>query len=146
MTTLVLVPGLLSDDIVWQPVADAVAGRMSVYQADLRGGNSISGMARGLLDKVPGDLIVVGHSMGGRVAMEMAHLAPGRVKGLVLANTGHGPKREGEEAKRQAMIDLGYESMEKLADQWLPPMVDERRVGDTGLMDKSRAMVLRANA
>lgn len=146
MTTLVLVPGLLSDGVVWQPLADAVAGKMPVYQADLSGGDSISGMARGLLEKVPGDMIVVGHSMGGRVAMEMAHLAPGRVKGLVLANTGHGPKREGEEAKRQAMIDLGYESMEKLADQWLPPMVDQRRVGDTDLMDKLRAMVLRANA
>jgi pimeloyl-ACP methyl ester carboxylesterase len=146
MTTLVLVPGLLSDDIVWQPVADAVAGRMSVYQADLSGGASISGMARGLLEKVRGEMIVVGHSMGGRVAMEMAHIAPGRVKGLVLANTGHGSKRDGEEVKRQAMIDLGDESMEKLADQWLPPMVDERRVGDTDLMDKLRAMVLRANA
>ncbi|MBD1546652.1 alpha/beta fold hydrolase [Roseibium aggregatum] len=146
MTTLVLVPGLLSDDIVWQPLADAVADRMPVYQADLNGGNSISGMARDLLDKVPGDLIVVGHSMGGRVAMEMAHLAPERIKGLVLANTGHGPKREGEDVKRQAMIDLGNESMEKLADQWLPPMVDERRVGDADLMNKLRAMVLRANA
>ncbi len=146
MTTLVLVPGLLSDDIVWQPLADAVAGRMPVYQADLSGGNSISGMARGLLDKVPGDLIVVGHSMGGRVAMEMAHIAPERIKGLVLANTGHGPKREGEEVKRQAMIDLGSESMENLADRWLPPMVDERRVGDKDLMARLRAMVLRANA
>ncbi|WP_346897968.1 alpha/beta hydrolase [uncultured Roseibium sp.] len=146
MTTLVLVPGLLSDDIVWQPLADAVAGRMSVYQANLSGGDSISGMARGLLEKVRGDMIVVGHSMGGRVAMEMAHIAPGRVKGLVLANTGHGPKRAGEEAKRQAMIDLGHESMEKLADQWLPPMIDERRVDDRDLMDKLRAMVLRANA
>ena len=146
MTTLVLVPGLLSDDIVWQPLADAIAGRMPVYQADLSGGNSISGMARELLDKVSGDLIVVGHSMGGRVAMEMAHVAPERIKGLVLANTGHGPKREGEDVKRQAMIDLGYESMEKLADRWLPPMVDERRVGDKDLMGTLRAMVLRANA
>ena len=90
MTTLVLVPGLISDSIVWQPVADAVAGKMPVHQADLTRGTSISGMAAGLLAKVPGDLIVVGHSMGGRVAMEMAHQAPHRIKGLVLANTGHG--------------------------------------------------------
>jgi hypothetical protein len=25
MTTVVLIPGLLSDDIVWQPVADALS-------------------------------------------------------------------------------------------------------------------------
>lgn len=146
MTTLVLIPGLISDDIVWQPVADAVASKMPVHQADLTKGTSISGMARELLEKVPGDLIVVGHSMGGRIAMEMAHQAPERIQGLVLANTGHRPKREGEEVKRQAMIDLGHESMEQLADQWLPPMVDERRIGDAELMGRLRAMVLRANA
>jgi pimeloyl-ACP methyl ester carboxylesterase len=84
--------------------------------------------------------------MGGRVAMEMAHIAPDRVRGLVLANTGHHPKREGEEIKRQQMIDLGNRSIEELAQQWLPPMVDPARVGDRELIDHLHAMVLRAGS
>jgi len=146
MTTLVLVPGLISDGIVWRPLADAVAGRMPVHEADLSNGTSITGMAQALLDAVAGDVIVAGHSMGGRIALEMARLAPQRVKGLVLANTGHGPKKDGEEVKRQAMIDLGHSGMDKLAAQWLPPMLDPARVSDAALMAELTAMVLRADA
>lgn len=146
MTTLVLIPGLVSDRIVWQPLAEALAGVMRVHHADLTQSDSITAMARGLLAAVSGRLIVVGHSMGGRVAMEMAHLAPDRVRGLVLANTGHHPKRAGEEIKRQHMINLGHGGMEPLADAWLPPMVDPARAGDRVLMAKLRAMVLRADA
>lgn len=144
MCTLVLIPGLISDRTVWQPLADALAGRMPVHHADLTQGDSITGMARSLLDAVDGPLVVVGHSMGGRIAMEMARLAPDRIQGLVLANTGHHPRREGEEVKRQAMVDLGYRGMDKLADAWLPPMLDPARVSDSKLMADLRAMVLRA--
>ena len=146
MTTLVLIPGLVSDAIVWAPLADAVAARMPIHAADLSKGASITGMAGAILEEVPGDIVAVGHSMGGRIAMEMARIAADRVRGLVLANTGHHPKREGEEVKRQQMIDLGHRSMEELADSWLPPMLDEARVGDAALVGDLKAMVLRAGA
>lgn len=146
MTTLVLIPGLVSDAIVWATLADAAAVKMPVHAADLSNGVSITGMAEQILEEVPGGIIAVGHSMGGRIAMEMARVAPGRVRGLVLANTGHHPKREGEKVKRQQMIDLGHRSMEELADTWLPPMLDEARVGDAALLGELKAMVLRAGA
>lgn len=144
--TLVLIPGLVSDSIVWAPLAAAASDLTAVRHADLSDGTSITGMAQKLLDETPGEVIAVGHSMGGRVAMEMAHIAPDRVRGLVLANTGHHPKREGEEIKRQQMIDLGNRSIEELAQQWLPPMVDPARVGDRELIDRLHAMVLRAGS
>ncbi len=144
MTTLVLIPGLVSDAIVWAPLAEAASGVMPVHHADLSDGASITGMARTLLDETDGDVVAVGHSMGGRVALEMARMAPDRVRGLVLANTGHHPKREGEEIKRQQMIDLGNRSIEDLAQQWLPPMLDPARVGDKDLIERLNAMVLRA--
>lgn len=146
MTMLVLIPGLVSDALVWAPLAEAVPSRMHIYAADLSTGASITGMAEQFLGETSGDIIAVGHSMGGRIAMEMARLAPGRVRGLVLANTGHHPRREGEEIKRQQMIDLGHGSMEALADSWLPPMIDQARVGDAALVAKLKAMVLRADA
>lgn len=144
MATLALIPGLVSDSIVWAPLADAVAHRMPVHAADVSHTSSISGMAESVLAATEGDLIAVGHSMGGRVAMEMARVAPDRILGLVLANTGHHPKRDGEEIRRQQMIDLGNRSMEELADQWLPPMVNPARLSDTDLISRLRAMVLRA--
>ncbi|MAZ18431.1 MAG: alpha/beta hydrolase [Ahrensia sp.] len=144
MTTLVLIPGLVSDRIVWEPLAETAADMFPVHHADVSTQASITEMAQSVLAAVDGPIIAVGHSMGGRVAMEMARIEPDRVKGLVLANTGHHPKREGEEAKRQAMVDLGNESMEKLADQWLPGMLDPARVSDEALVAELKKMVLRA--
>ena len=146
IATLVLIPGLVSDAIVWQPLEAAVAGRMPVHRADLTRDSSIPAMAARLLAETHGPLVAVGHSLGGRVAMEMAHQAPDRIAGLVLANTGHHPLVDGEPAKREAKIALGHKSMEALADEWLPPMVAPDRLADTALMNALRAMVLRADA
>lgn len=97
MKTAVLIPGLVSDEYIWRPLAPKIPQNIQVHHADLSNGLSITGMAQKQLDETVGDIIAVGHSMGGRVAMEMARLAPVRVKGLVLTNTGHHPKRDGEE-------------------------------------------------
>lgn len=143
MTTLVLIPGLISDSIVWQPVADAAL--LPSHHADVTRDDSITAMAERLLEETAGEIIVVGHSMGGRVALEMARIAPSRVRGLVLANTGHGPKRDAELPKRYEMIERGHQDMAALADVWLPPMMHPERSGnDPDLVAKLKEMVLRA--
>ena len=144
MTTLVLIPGLISDARVWRPLADALIGRMPVLIADLTAMTGITGAAQDLLDRAPGPLIVVGHSMGGRIAMEMARLAPDRMRALVLANTGHHPPRDAEMPKRLEMIALGHRGMSDLADVWLPPMIGPDRRDDPALLADLRAMVLAA--
>lgn len=143
---LVLIPGLISDQIVWAALADAARARFQIHHADITRQASIEEMAEQTLGSVDGPLIATGHSLGGRVAMEMARQSPQQVKGLVLANTGHHPRRDGEQAKRETMIALGHDDMAKLVDLWLPPMLDPARSADKALMAKLRAMVLRANA
>ncbi|MEC3861219.1 alpha/beta hydrolase [Mesobacterium sp. TK19101] len=138
--TLVFVPGLLSDARVWAPVR-ALLG-LGGYAADVDGPASITGMAERVLAAVDGPLIVLGHSMGGRVGMEMARIAPDRMRGLVLADTGHHPLAEGETATREAKIAQGHADMGALCDAWLPPMVDDSRHGDYVLMGALREMVL----
>jgi pimeloyl-ACP methyl ester carboxylesterase len=61
------------------------------------------------------DAIVVGHSMGGRVAQLLALDFPQRVKKLVLASTGaHFPLTKGLPLKiMKEMIEWGYEKYER---------------------------------
>ena len=89
-----------------------------------------------------GDCIVVGHSMGGRVAMEVARQAPGQVARLVLANTGHHPLKPGETDKRQAKIDQGHADFPAMIRGWLPPMMAASRHQDTGLIANLTEMAL----
>ncbi len=146
MRTVALIPGLVSDARVWRTLRKALEGRAILHDGNITVFPDIAQMAMGLLFETEGELIVVGHSLGGRVAMEMARQSPDRVKALVLANTGHTPKKPGEEVKRHEMIALGHRSMDALAAQWLPPMLDPARVGDAALVGDLTEMVLNAGA
>jgi len=142
VATLVLVPGLLSDSRVWLPLSESVGKKMPVYHAALAGYDSLAAMAKYILGEVSGPIVAVGHSMGGRVCMEMARLDSERVIGLVLADTGYHGLRDGELKKRQAVVDLGHKSMPTLVDSWLPPMVNLDRHRESDLMGNLRQMAL----
>ena len=142
MTTHFLVPGLLSDARVWRPLGEALHDKGTVVHADVTRDSSIPDLAARLLTETDGPLVVIGHSMGGRVAMEMAHQAPDRARALVLSNTGHGPLTGGEQAKRQAKIDLAHRDMNALAGEWLPPMLANDRAPDPALLADLTEMVL----
>lgn len=144
MTTFLLIPGLISDARVWEPLATALAGRGPVIHADVTRDDDIRDMAARLLDETEGDLILIGHSMGGRVAMEMARQAKRRIRALILANTGHAPAQEDELPRRQAKVDLGNQNMELLAREWLPPMLAPGREKDGSLFADLVQMVISA--
>ena len=142
---IIFLPGLLCDASVWTAQVETLRPVADVVVADFAAHDSITAMASAALGLREGPLVVVGHSMGARVALEMVRLAPGRVVRLALLDTGAHPRREGEEVPRQALVDLAdTQGMAALADRWLPPMVHEARVDDTALMAPLRAMVLRA--
>lgn len=144
--TLVLISGLLSDEVVWRPAAEAFAAARPVVVTGLQSGDSFGEMARAALAATPGPLYVAGHSMGARVALEMVRLAPGRVAKLALIDTGVHPLQPGEAEKRQVLLDLAAaEGMAALAERWLPPMVHADRLGDDALMGALGDMVRRAD-
>ena len=141
MARILLIPGLLCDGGVWRHVQEALGGRALV--ADLSTQASIASMAADCLALAEGPLAVAGHSMGGRVAMEMARMAPDRMERLALLDTGTHPLGRGEAEKRRAAVRRGYEEgMEALAEQWLPGMVHGPNRRDGALMDGLRAMVV----
>ena len=76
--TVLLIPGLICDRFVWEPLLT----RIKAEVADLSTQDDLTVMAQDCLDRHPGKLQVAGHSMGARVAMEIARLAPERISRL----------------------------------------------------------------
>lgn len=145
MTTFLLIPGLVCDGHVWQATQTALtqAGCKAAI-ADVTTQSSITEMATSLLERHSGPLVPVGHSMGGRVAMEMARIAPERIAALALLNTGMHPVQPGEDVKRQVMIDLAHDQgMLGLAEKWLPGMMAKGIVPDPAVMQGLTDMVIR---
>lgn len=140
-----LLPGLLCDAAVWRAQWQALSATHDVRVPHFFGYDSIPAMARGVLAGAPERFALAGHSMGGRVAIEIMRQAAERVERLALLNTGVHEVREGEAAKRQVLVDIALaQGMEALAARWAPPMVAPDRVSDAALMEEITAMVCRA--
>ena len=144
---LCLLPGLLCDASVWAPQRAAFEADYEVVTPSFFGFDSLEEMARFALELAgEGPISVAGHSMGGRVALEVFRLAPERVIRLALLDTGvHGAPPD-EAARRQTLIDAcRAEGMEALVREWLPPMVLPDRWSDRALMGPMEDMVRRAS-
>ena len=144
-STVVLLPGLLSDEDIWRdPIARLSPSHDVVCPGFLDHG-SIEAMAGHVLARAPERFSLAGHSMGGRVALEIAARAPHRLERLALLNTGFRPARPGEAEGRSRLIRVALEEgMAALARHWLPPMLAPQRARDPALMDRLTAMVERA--
>jgi pimeloyl-ACP methyl ester carboxylesterase len=141
----VLLPGLLSDEDIWRGPITRLSGSHDVVCPGFLDHGSIEAMARDVLARAPERFSLAGHSMGGRVALEIAACAPERLERLALLNTGFRPARPGEAEGRSRLIRLALEEgMAALARHWLPPMLAAHRTRDDALMGRLTAMVERA--
>lgn len=121
---IVLIPGLMNDGWVWRKQLPALSRLGPVVVARNDGHDTLAGMARDILDRSAGPLAVVGHSMGGRVALEIARAAPERIARLALLDTGANAAADAEAAARMALVDLARrEGMDAMIDAWLPQML-----------------------
>lgn len=132
---VVLLPGLLCDQAVWEEQVRALAGADCIVPSygEL---SSLTAMARSVLDGVPAARFsLAGHSMGGRVALEMARLAPQRVERLALLDTGMDPIAPGdageqERGKRLALLQMArQQGMRRMGEAWAKGMVHPARLG-----------------
>ena len=143
---IILIPGLMNDGWVWHQQIGPLSRLGPVTVARTDGCDSLAAMAARIVAETTGPLAVIGHSMGGRVALEVAVQAPSRVKALGLLNTGvHGPA-EKERAGRMVLVDLARaEGMTAVAAEWMPPMLAPANRGDAALAAGITAMLERCD-
>ena len=141
---LLLLSGLLCDETIWADIPERLGDVADVRVVSFRGFSSIAAMAQHVLTETCDEFTAAGHSMGGRVALEVLRAAPHRVRGLALLNTGIHTVRDGELQSRSRLLRLAYEQgMAALATEWLPPlMAGGARMAD--LMPRLMAMVERS--
>jgi pimeloyl-ACP methyl ester carboxylesterase len=140
LPTLVLVPGLMCDAAVWAPLLPSLSAHRHCGVVDHGDSDDLADMAQRLLAVAPEQFALAGHSMGGRVALEVCRLAPERVSHLALMDTGHAARATGaageEEArKRQALLDKARaQGLRAMAAEWVQGMVHPQRLTDQALI------------
>lgn len=138
---LVLAPGLLCDETVWTEQIKALRSLATIQVADYGNLSSLTEMAQRILQQAPERFALAGHSMGGRVALEVMRLAPHRVEKLALFDTAYKPLAAGEAGEKEragrfALLDLARRSgMRAMAKVWVQNMVHPSRLDDARLID-----------
>lgn len=144
---MALLSGLLCDDTFWSDIPQRLSAVAEVQVVSFRGFSSIPAMAQHVLDIAPEHFALAGHSMGGRVALEIMRAAPWRITGLALLNTGVHAVRDGEPQSRGHLLRIAYEQgMSALAAEWLPPMMGSDVARTAELMPQMTAMIQRWTA
>ena len=133
---LVLVPGLLCDERLWQPQAERLADLADPIIANVIGDGSVSEMARSVLDAAPsaGRFALAGLSMGGYVALEVMRVAPERVARLALLDTSARADTPGQTSERRELIELAEKGrFEEVPRRLLPRVLHPDRLDDERL-------------
>ena len=108
---LILLHGFTQTGASWEPVRREVGERYRSHAPDLRGHGTASGrwpvtfeaVIEDIASLVDGPFVLVGYSMGGRIALALALARPQRVERLVLVSASPGLADPGErEARRRA--------------------------------------------
>lgn len=138
---LLLLPGLMCDRAVWAEQVRDLSIDTDCIVPGYGALNSIADMASAVLRAAPPQFALAGHSMGGRVALEILRHAPERVMRLMLLDTGWQalPNNEAgvaEARQRQRLVDLAYAGgMRAMGREWVRGMVHPARLQDTALIE-----------
>lgn len=147
--TALLLPGLLCDRALWAAQLEALGERVRCIVPTYGELDSVPAMAAAVLAQAPPHFVLVAHSLGGRVALEIMRTAAARVSALALLNTGYQPRAAGaagdsEARERQALLEraaaVGMRAMGRV---WVERMVHPDRLGDSALIEAILAMIER---
>jgi len=92
-----MVPGMMCDERIFSPQIEALSQNLEVTIADISNFSLVRELASDVLKKAPKKFSLLGHSMGGIVAMEIYSQEPNRIEKLILMDTN--PKAELDEVK-----------------------------------------------
>lgn len=145
--SVVFLPGLLCDGAVWEPQIAALSGGYDCLAADYGAVDSLTAMAQAVLAAAPPRFSLVGHSMGGRVALEVMRAAPQRIAAIALLDTGYQARPAGEAGEAEAraryrLLDIALaQGMRAMGREWVQGMLHPGRLEDRALMQAILGMI-----
>jgi len=141
---LLLLPGFMLDQTLWDDMRDGLAQLGQLHFGDLGQDDSISAMAARVLQNAPPRFVLIGFSMGGYVAQAIMQQAPQRVSALALLNTSARQQDPREIAGNRMQLELARQVPFKgLTSRALASSLHPERAHDRLLLDRLQAMALR---
>lgn len=140
-TNLVLVPGLLLDERMWSHQKDTLSDLADIMIPVARHDDTMTKMARRILEEAPDTFALAGLSMGGYIAQEIMRQAPDRVERLALLDTSYLADAPEQTERRRELIEMSRHGQFKgVTSRLLPLLIHDARLGDEELTEVVYAM------
>jgi pimeloyl-ACP methyl ester carboxylesterase len=141
---LVLLPGLLCDEVLWAAQIAALQDIASITVGDLTGAETMDEVARQILAAAPPRFALAGLSMGGYCSFAIMRLAPERVTRLALLDTSARADTPEQARRRRDFIRLAERGkFQGLTPKLLPQWVHEEAMAKPELVATVTAMTQR---
>jgi pimeloyl-ACP methyl ester carboxylesterase len=137
----------MCDASVWAHQRQALADISDIHIADNGARDSLAAMAQAIIDTAPARFALAGHSMGGRVALEVMRRVPERVQALALLDTGYQELPAGEHGQRERAARLELleraraRGMREMGKDWVRGMVHPACLDDEPLVNGILEMI-----
>ncbi len=138
---VLLIASQLLNGRLWAPQVEALGSRFDLIIADQSAHDTMASMASAILEQAPDRVSIVGHGMGGFIALELLRQAPARIDRLVLMSTLASADGPAQTARREGYLRLVEGGrFDEVVEERLPMLLSPRRRSDEALVAAARAM------
>jgi pimeloyl-ACP methyl ester carboxylesterase len=142
---IVFIPGLVSSLRSHLPALADLWRHGSITVVNQTQDDSVAAMAARILSEAPPRFSLIGHSLGGYIALEIMRQAPDRVTRLALMNTQARPDPpEVTERRKSQLAASAAGNFEEVMNAFFALLVHPSRVGDASLREQLRLACLDA--
>lgn len=104
--TAVLIPGFMLDETLWQAFVPYIPEHWDIHYASISSGKTISQIASDIIESHTRPLVIIGFSLGGYIARQIAADYPERVKGLILIASSLRNDTENQRKAKKQMLEI----------------------------------------
>jgi len=138
LTPLLLLPGLLNDARVWDPILQVIGQERIVVKGQTHVADNVGALAAASLARMPaGRFAVAGFSLGGYVALEVCRQARDRIAGIALIDTSARADTAEARLNRQRILDrlkAGSATFDQVAAELAPGLLHPAHAADEKLL------------
>jgi pimeloyl-ACP methyl ester carboxylesterase len=143
---IILLPGLSSDALAWEAITsffDTNQIKIILLNHDERPNK----LVEYVLSQCPTKFILMGHSLGGWIALELMRIAPERVASLVLLNTTARPETDKNILYRESLIHKVINgNFEQVIEELLPTYLTQEGLLNSSVREKITSSFLRTGS
>ena len=136
-----LIPGFMVDETIWDEFIACLPESCPTHHAAIAGGDTIAAIAHQIGKNLPENSVVIGFSLGGYIARQLAEDFPHKVKALVIvASSLRDDTDEMRAAKSRAVQTVSASTFKGFSEEILAGALHPSRASDTRLIARLKEM------